>query len=98
MFNLFNPAKFVRRFTKLRGDGELSFQARAIARWDNEGGAPKASERHNIPQGEERRRHAPMSDGEPGISLMREVSPGSNSRELRALDDLYHQSFWRVQN
>src|SRR5689334_757608 len=98
MFNLFNPAKFARRFTKIKGNGELSFQARAIARWDNEGGAPKASERQNNPQGEEHRRRAPTSDGEQEVSLVREAAPGSKSLELRARDDLYHQSIWKAQN
>jgi hypothetical protein len=98
MFNLFNPANLVRKLARTSDSNELSFQARAIARWDNEGGAPKASERHNIPQDEEPRHHAPMSDGERDVSLVCQASPGSNSGELRALDDLYHQSFWKVQN
>ncbi len=98
MFNLLSPAKFVRRFTRIKASRQLSSQVGALARWENEGGAPSASDRRNIPQNEEHRRRAPMADGEPGISLMREVSPVSDSRELRALDDLYHQSFWRVQN
>jgi hypothetical protein len=96
MLNSFNPAKFVRPFTTKKGDSGLSFQARAIARWDNEGGAPNASDQHNSPNGEEHRRRASTADGEPDMSLMRKASPASNSRELRALDDLYHQSFWRV--
>ena len=98
MFNLFNPANLVRKFTRTMASSELSFQARAIARWDNEGGAPKASERHIIPQGEKHRHRAPMSDGEPDIFPMREASPGSKSRELRARDDLYHQSLWKGLN
>jgi hypothetical protein len=98
MFNLLNPAKFVRQFTKMKDNGELSFQSRAIARWDNEGGAPKASERQNIPQFEKHRHQEPMSEGEPDTSPMREASPGSKSRELRARDDLYHQSLWKGQN
>ena len=98
MFNLLSPAKYVRRFTRIKARSQLSSQAGAIARWDNEGGAPSASDRRNIPQDEQHRRRAPIADGELGISLMREVSPISDSRELRALDDLYHQSFWRVQN
>ncbi len=53
MFNMFNPPNLVRKLTSATARSELSFQARAIARWDNEGGAPKASERHNIPHDEE---------------------------------------------
>jgi hypothetical protein len=98
MFNFFNPANLVRKFTRKMASSELSFQARAIARWDNEGGAPKASERHFIPQGEKHRHRAPMSEGEPDTSPMREASPGSKSRELRARDDLYHQSLWKGLN
>jgi hypothetical protein len=94
MFNLFNPANLVRKFTRTMASSELSFQARAIARWDNEGGAPNASERHNIPQGETHQ----MSDSERNIFSMHEASSGSNSRELRARDDLYHQSVWKGQN
>jgi hypothetical protein len=97
MFNLFNPANLVRRFARMKSNGELSFQARAIARWDNEGGAPKASERHNIPHEEEHRQRPSMSDGGPDTSPMRKASSGSKSRELRARDDLYHQSLWKAQ-
>ena len=98
MFNLFNPARFMRRFTRIKGNGELSFQARAIARWDNEGGAPKASERNNKPQSDEHRHRAPLGDGDQDASLRRQVSAESKSRELRARDDLYHQSLWKAQN
>jgi hypothetical protein len=98
MFNLFNPANLVRGLTRMNGNGELSFQARAIARWDNEEGGPKASGRHNSRQDEKQRHLAPMSDDEPEARARREASPGSKSGELRALDDLYHQSFWKVQN
>ena len=98
MFNLFNPANLVRKFTRTMASSELSFQARAIARWDNEGGAPNASERHNIPQGETHQHRAQMSDGELNIFPMHEASSGSNSRELRARDDLYHQSLWKGLN
>jgi len=52
MLNIFNPAYFVRRLTRTKVSSELSFQARALARWDNEGGASKGSERPNIPKGE----------------------------------------------
>ena len=97
MFNLFDLAKFVRRFTRMKGNGELSFQARALARWDNEGGAPSAPE-HNIPHEDEHRYRPPMSDGVPAESPMRQASAESKSRELRARDDLNHQSFWKVQN
>jgi hypothetical protein len=98
MFNLFNPANLVRKLTRIEADSELSFQTRAIARWDNEGGAPKASERHNIPQDETQQHRALMTDGEQGVSPMREASPVSKSRELRAPNDLYHQSVWKAQN
>ncbi len=98
MFNLFNPAHLVRRFTRIKGNGESSFQARAIARWDNEGGAPKASERHDIPQGKKHRHRAPMSGGKSATFSVSESSPGSKSGELRARDDLYHQSLWKAQN
>jgi len=98
MFSLFNPANLVRKFTRPMATSELSFQARAIARWDNEGGAPKASERHFISQSEKHRHRAPISEGEPDTSPMHEASSGSNSRELRARDDLYHQSLWKGLN
>ena len=98
MFKMFNPPSFMRKLASTTASSELSFQARAIARWDDEGGAPKASEQHNIPHDEEYRHRAPVSDGDRGVSLKRQASPGSNSRGLRARDDLYHQSFWKVQN
>jgi hypothetical protein len=98
MFSLFKPANFVRRLTRMKADSESSFQARALARWDNEGGATKASERHYISQDEEHRHRAPMIDDGPDAFPMRQASPGSKSRELRARDDLYHQSIWKAQN
>jgi hypothetical protein len=91
MFKMLNPPNLVRKLTSTMARRELSFQARAIARWDNEGGAPKASDEKDL-------HRAPLSDGDSDVSLMRPASPGSNSRELRARDDLYHQSFWKVQN
>ncbi len=96
MFNMFNPPNLVRKLGSTSAPTELNFQARALARWDNEGGAPKASERHDNPQIEEHR--APISNSESDARAMRQASPGSNSWELRTLDDLYHQSFWKVQN
>jgi hypothetical protein len=98
MFNVFSPAKFVRRFTRIKGNGDPGFQARAIARWDNEGGAPKASERHIIRHQEEHWHDPPISDGGQDRSPMRQASSASESRELRARDDLYHQSLWKAQN
>jgi hypothetical protein len=98
MFDMFNPANLVRKLARTTARSESSFQAREIARWENEGGAPKASERHTISHDEEYRDRALASDDEQEASLMRQGSPGSNSRELRAHDDLYHQSFWKGQN
>jgi len=98
MFNLLNPANLVRQLASVPASSELSFQDCALARWDNEGGAPKAADRDNSLRGEEHPCPAPMTGGEPDIALMRQASSASDSRELRALDDLYHQSFWRVQN
>ena len=50
-----NGAKGEGRFTRISWDeaiSEMSLQAGAIARWDNEGGASEASERQNISIGE----------------------------------------------
>ena len=52
MLNMFNPVQFVRRLTRTKASSEMSLQAGAIARWDNEGGASEASERQNISIGE----------------------------------------------
>ena len=53
---------------------------------------------HLLLTGETHQHRAQMSDGERNIFSMHEASSGSNSRELRARDDLYHQSVWKGQN
>jgi hypothetical protein len=95
---MFNPPNFMRKLASVTAPSELSFHAQGIARWDNEGGAPTASELHKIPHDEEDQHRAPMSDGDGNVFLIRPAAPRSKSRELRALDDLYHQSVWKGQN